>query len=324
MKKTLLSIFIFAVTILVCAFSLELYYRYLNPLVLSNTASLSFKKWSKANIHNNRLGFRDKERTIKKAANIDKRVLFLGASNVVGQGISDLNERISERLETKLNAFSDQKYEVVNCGAMTLDLINSSYSILNRYQQMNFEYDSVVLYYKWTAIRHVPDVIAAYRENKAKHYVVQKENKVKDWLSQNSFAYDWLNTVFQDKNYKADNNESFLDWHMKYYRKPEYFKKHINALKLLDNFLKANGRDFYVLITAASYDPVERQENEDVLNAFKQALNLSNVNFVDVTNVFDGYSLDEIRISPYDSHNKPIFYEKMVEELYPSILSKEG
>ncbi len=309
---------VFALTILLIVIGAELYYRFINPQVLGNTGSLSYVKWSQHNVKLNSWGFRDIERSIKKTDPNIKRVLVIGPSNIYGQGVTNLDDRLTERLEKKLNESSSTKYEVINFGTMTLDTIGTSVVLLNNAIQAGMDFDVVVVYYAWNAIKHIPEIGQAYMKQKMSHYQEAKPNPVDVALSKSSYLYDWVKNVSKDKSFKMD-GKTYTEWHLDYYQNPEYFNKHIEALKLINDMVAKHNAKFYLLITPISYSEKDREKYAPVQTKFLQALKDSGIAYADATQIYNGIPELEIPVSKFDGHNKSKYYGDMVNVLAPLI-----
>ncbi len=309
---------VFALTVLLIVIGAELYYRFANPKVLGNTGSLSYVKWSNNNVKLNSWGFRDIERSIKKNDPTTKRVLVIGPSNVYGQGVTNLEERLTERLERKLNENSTTKYEVINFGTMTMDTISTAAVLLNNAIQAGLEFDYVVVYYAWNAIKHIPEIGQAYMQYKMSHYNEVKPNPVDVALSKSSYLYDWVKNVSKDKGFKMD-GKTYTEWHMDFYQNDVYFQKHIEALKSLNDMAAKQNAKFYLLITPISYSEKERKQYVNVHDKFLASLQAANIAYADATQIYNGIPEMEIPVSKYDAHNKPKYYGNMVDILAPLI-----
>lgn len=310
---------VFALTVLLIIIGAELYYRFVNPKVLGNTGSLSYQKWSNQNVKLNSWGFRDKERTIKKENPNIKRILVIGPSNIYGQGVTNLEERLSERLEKKLNENSTTKYEVLNLGTMTLDTIGTSVVLLNNVIQAGLEFDAVVIYYAWNAIKHIPEIGQAYIQHKMSHYQEAKPNVIDQTLSKGSYLYDWVKNVSKDKSFKID-GKTYTEWHLSFYQNDQYFQKHIEALQSINDMVSKQNAKLYLLITAISYSEKERQQYASVREKFLDALRSSNIAYADATQIYNGIPELDIPVSKYDGHNKSKYYGDMVNILAPVVL----
>ncbi len=318
MEQLKKNLAVFALTILLIVIGAELYYRFANPEVLGNTGSLSYAKWEKQHVKLNSWGFRDKERDVKKADPNIKRVLVLGPSNIYGQGVSNLEERLSERLEKRLNADGTQKYEVLNLGTMTLDTVGSSAILLANFIQAGVEFDEVVIYYPWNAIKHIPEIGKAYLKHKTSHYQEAKPNPIETALAKSSYLFDWVKNVSKDKSFKID-GKTYTEWHLDFYENDEYFQKHIAALKSIDEMLKAHNAKLILLITPISYSEKERERYAAVQTRLLDSLKAENISFADATQIYNGIPEAEIPVSKYDGHNKPKYYGDMVDKLAPII-----
>lgn len=296
----------------------EIYYRFFNQEILGNTGSLSYTRWAQKNFVINSWGFRDKERSVKKIDPKIHRILVFGPSNIVGQGVTNLEDRLSERLEKTLNQ-NGLQYEVINCGDMTLDPIGSMARILDSMIKKNVEFDSVVFYYTFNTIKHIPEIGNRYFEIKKANEVKKQDNEVAKFLSQNSYAFDWLNNVSQDKKLLIE-GKTYTEWHLSFYQNPNYFMEHIKYINMIDKVLKQLGKKFFVLITPISYNPEERSKYQPILDAFKQALTVNSITYTDASKIYDGIPEKNIPVSKYDGHNKPIYYQSMVDILAPQIL----
>jgi hypothetical protein len=320
MKTLLKNILVFLFTVIIVFIGAEIYYRFLNQEILGNTGSLSYTRWARKYFAINSWGFRDKERSVKKSDPRIHRILVFGPSNIVGQGVTKLEDRLSERLEKSLNQNSLQ-YEVINCGDMTLDPIGSMARILDTMIKRNIEFDSVVFYYSFNAIKHIPEIGARYFEIKKTNEIKKQENKLAKFLSKHSYAFDWLSNVSQDKKLLIE-GKTYNEWHLSFYQNPKYFMEHIKYINLIDKGLKKLGKKFFILITPISYNPQERSKYQPVLEVFKQALEMNSISYVDASKIYDGILEKEIPVSKYDGHNKPIYYQNMVDLLAPKILSE--
>lgn len=319
MKTIVKNLAVILLTCLVVFVGTEIYYRWINPEILGNTGSLSYMRWAKANFKVNSWGFRDKERTINKSNSDIHRILVLGPSNIVGQGVTNIEERLSERLEKKLNE-SNPKYEVINCGDMTLDPVGSMARILSSMINNKVEFDTVVFYYSWNAIKHIPDIQARYYQIKKSNETKKQNNPIAQYLSKHSYAYDWLSNVSQDKKLLIE-GKTYNEWHLGFYQQESYFMEHIKVLNSIDKALKQNNKKLILLLTPVSYNPDERAKYLAVDKIFKQALDVNSISYVDATKIYDGIPEKDIPVSKYDGHNKPKYYQNMVELLAPEILN---
>ncbi len=309
---------VFLLTVLLIVIGAELYYRFVNPKVLGNTGSLSYTKWSLNNVKLNSWGFRDKERTIKKENPAIKRVLVIGPSNIYGQGVTNLEERLTERLERKLNASNSGQYEVINFGTMTLDPVGTSVVLLNNTIQAGLEFDYVVVYYAWNAIKHIPEIGQAYMKYKMSHYNEAKPNPLDQALSKSSYLYDWVKNVSKDKTFLID-GKTYTEWHLDYYNNDDYFRKHIEALKSINDMVSKHNAKLYLLIVPISYNEKEREKYAPIRNKLLSALQEANISYADATQIYNGIPEMEIPVSKYDGHNKSKYYENMVDILVPLI-----
>lgn len=305
-------------TVLIFAFGAEIYYRYLNPEILGNTGSLSYKKWSKDHVKLNSWGFRDVERSARRLAGVDHRILMFGPSNVYGQGVTDLEQRITERLEKKLNENGSTAYEVINCGLMTLDTLGTAMSLTRQYYSRGMDFDSVVVYLPWNSIKFLEDILNEYKERKNAHYEVKKENKIENFFKKNSYAYNWLSNVSKDKSYTPD-EKSYVQWHLDHYKDKTKFYKYLSAIKGYNDALAKVGKKLFLLVVPISYNEEEREEYAEVEKIFFNSLSRMGIAYADVTDIFDGIPEAEIPVSKYDGHNKPKYYKNMVEILAPVI-----
>ena len=319
MKTIVKNLAVILLTCLVVFVGTEIYYRWINPEILGNTGSLSYMRWAKANFKVNSWGFRDKERTINKSNPNIHRILVLGPSNIVGQGVTNIEERLSERLEKKLNE-SNPKYEVINCGDMTLDPVGSMARILSSMINNKVEFDTVVFYYSWNAIKHIPDIQARYYQIKKSNETKKQNNPLAQYLSQHSYAYDWLSNVSQDKKLLIE-GKTYNEWHLGFYQQESYFMEHIKVLNSIDKALKQNNKKLILLLTPVSYNPDERAKYLAVVEVFKKAMDVNSISYVDATKIYDGIPEKDIPVSKYDGHNKPKYYQNMVELLAPEILN---
>lgn len=319
MKTIVKNLAVILLTCLVVFVGTEIYYRWINPEILGNTGSLSYMRWAKANFKVNSWGFRDKERTINKSSPDIHRILVLGPSNIVGQGVTNIEERLSERLEKKLNE-SNPKYEVINCGDMTLDPVGSMARILSSMINNKVEFDTVVFYYSWNAIKHIPDIQARYYQIKKSNETKKQNNPIAQYLSKHSYAYDWLSNVSQDKKLLIE-GKTYNEWHLGFYQQESYFMEHIKVLNSIDKALKQNNKKMILLLTPVSYNPDERAKYLAVVEVFKKAMDVNSISYVDATKIYDGIPEKDIPVSKYDGHNKPKFYQNMVELLAPEILN---
>jgi hypothetical protein len=311
---------VFALTILLMVIGAELYYRFANPAVLGNTGSLSYVKWSQNNVKLNSWGFRDKERDLKRASPDIKRILVIGPSNIYGQGVTNLEERLTERLEKKLNESSTTKYEVINFGTMTLDCIGSSVVLINNAVQAGMDFDAVVIYYAWNAIKHIPEIGQAYIQHKMSHYQEAKPNAIDQALSKGSYLYDWVKNVSKDKSFKID-GKTYTEWHMDFYKNDNYFQKHVEALQSINNMVSQHNAKLYLLITAISYSEKEREQYSAVKDKLLATLKSSGISYADASQIYNGIPELEIPVSKYDGHNKSKYYGDMVNILAPLISS---
>jgi hypothetical protein len=325
-------ILVFLLSIVLMLVLGELYYRFWNPAVLGNTGSLSYQKWSNKNVKLNQFGFRDQERNHQKASPAVHRALFLGPSNVYGQAVTKLEDRITERLEKLLNTeyrshLPDKGYfEVMNAGTMTLDNIGSSVLILQQFIQSHVALDSVVLYYTWNSIRHIDSISTAYNKQKQSHYkeLQGSKNSLNQFLSQHSYLYDWIVHVTRDKAFKID-GKTYNEWHLDYYRNPLYFDEHIAALKQLKALSEKAGAQFYLLLTPVSYSPEEREKYNDIKDHLIQEAAKAGIDIADATHIYDGIRESDIPVSKYDGHNKSVFYGDMAQILANTMnFSKEN
>lgn len=312
---------VFLVTVLFIALGAEVYYRFINPEVLGNTGSLSYQKWAKKNIKVNQWGFRDKERTIKKPEGIDHRVVVIGPSNILGQGVSDLNQRFTERLEKTLNETSDKKFEVMNAGTMTLDNIGTSIKLTQDLIRGGVDFDSIVIYYSWNSIKHIPGIRNKYMEFKKKHYKPKAANPADSFLTKNSYAYDWLKSVSKDKTYLID-GKTYDDWHFDFYRQEKYYQFHIETLRQLNELIAAQGAKLYLNIVPSSYKPEDRAKYQDVLERFMQDMDAKGIAYADASKIYEGIPEMDIPVSKFDGHNKPKFYGDMINILVPVMLKE--
>ena len=319
MKTIVKNLAVILLTCLVVFVGTEIYYRWINPEILGNTGSLSYMRWAKANFKVNSWGFRDKERTINKSNPDIHRILVLGPSNIVGQGVTNIEERLSERLEKKLNE-SNPKYEVINCGDMTLDPVGSMARILSSMINNKVEFDTVVFYYSWNAIKHIPDIQARYYQIKKSNETKKQNNPLAQYLSKHSYAYDWLSNVSQDKKLLIE-GKTYNEWHLGFYQQESYFMEHIKVLNSIDKALKQNNKKMILLLTPVSYNPDERAKYLAVVEVFKKAMDVNSISYVDATKIYDGIPEKDIPVSKYDGHNKPKYYQNMVELLAPEILN---
>jgi hypothetical protein len=319
MKTIVKNLAVILLTCLVVFVGTEIYYRWINPEILGNTGSLSYMRWAKANFKVNSWGFRDKERTINKSNPNIHRILVLGPSNIVGQGVTNIEERLSERLEKKLNE-SNPKYEVINCGDMTLDPVGSMARILSSMINNKVEFDTVIFYYSWNAIKHIPDIQARYYQIKKSNETKKQNNPLAQYLSQHSYAYDWLSNVSQDKKLLIE-GKTYNEWHLGFYQQESYFMEHIKVLNSIDKALKQNNKKLILLLTPVSYNPDERAKYLAVVEVFKKAMDVNSISYVDATKIYDGIPEKDIPVSKYDGHNKPKYYQNMVELLAPEILN---
>ncbi|MEY3369726.1 MAG: hypothetical protein RLZZ361_396 [Cyanobacteriota bacterium] len=319
MKTIVKNLAVILLTCLVVFVGTEIYYRWINPEILGNTGSLSYMRWAKANFKVNSWGFRDKERTINKSNPDIHRILVLGPSNIVGQGVTNIEERLSERLEKKLNE-RNPKYEVINCGDMTLDPVGSMARILSSMINNKVEFDTVVFYYSWNAIKHIPDIQARYYQIKKSNETKKQNNPLAQYLSKHSYAYDWLSNVSQDKKLLIE-GKTYNEWHLGFYQQESYFMEHIKVLNSIDKALKQNNKKMILLLTPVSYNPDERAKYLTVVEIFKKAMDVNSISYVDATKIYDGIAEKDIPVSKYDGHNKPKYYQNMVELLAPEILN---
>ena len=319
MKTIVKNLAVILLTCLVVFVGTEIYYRWINPEILGNTGSLSYMRWAKANFKVNSWGFRDKERTINKSNPDIHRILVLGPSNIVGQGVTNIEERLSERLEKKLNE-SNPKYEVINCGDMTLDPVGSMARILSSMINNKVEFDTVVFYYSWNAIKHIPDIQARYYQIKKSNETKKQNNPIAQYLSKHSYAYDWLSNVSQDKKLLIE-GKTYNEWHLGFYQQESYFMEHIKVLNSIDKALKQNNKKMILLLTPVSYNPDERAKYLAVVEVFKKAMDVNSISYVDASKIYDGIPEKDIPVSKYDGHNKPKYYQNMVELLAPEILN---
>ena len=319
MKTIVKNLAVILLTCLVVFVGTEIYYRWINPEILGNTGSLSYMRWAKANFKVNSWGFRDKERTINKSNPDIHRILVLGPSNIVGQGVTNIEERLSERLEKKLNE-SNPKYEVINCGDITLDPVGSMARILSSMINNKVEFDTVVFYYSWNAIKHIPDIQARYYQIKKSNETKKQNNPLAQYLSQHSYAYDWLSNVSQDKKLLIE-GKTYNEWHLGFYQQESYFMEHIKVLNSIDKALKQNNKKMILLLTPVSYNPDERAKYLAVVEVFKKAMDVNSISYVDASKIYDGIPEKDIPVSKYDGHNKPKYYQNMVELLDPEILN---
>jgi len=319
MKTLVKNLAVIFLTCLVVFIGTEIYYRWMNKEILGNTGSLSYMRWAKANFKVNSWGFRDKERTINKANPDIHRVLVLGPSNIVGQGVTNIEDRLGERLEKKLNE-SNPRYEVINCGDMTLDPVGSMARILSSMINNKVEFDTAVFYYSWNAIKHIPDIQARYYQIKKSNETKKQNNPIAQYLSKHSYAYDWLSNVSQDKKLLIE-GKTYNEWHLSFYQQESYFMEHLKVLNSIDKALKQNNKKLILLLTPVSYSPKERAKYLAVVNVFKQALEVNSISYVDATNIYEGIPEQDIPVSKYDGHNKSQYYQNMVELLAPDILN---
>jgi len=320
MKEILKSLCIFLLTIVLVAAGAELYYRFFNKEVLGNTGSLSYQRWGQQTIKVNSWGFRDQERQLKKADPSVYRILLIGPSHVFGQGVSNVEERLSERLQKILTEkYPGRKFEVINMGTMTLDNVSTAFQLVNMANQSGMEYDSVVLYYAWNAIKHIPEISQRYAEFKKSQY--QRNNPADAWLAKNSYAYDWLSNVMKDKNHTLD-GKSYHDWHMDFYKQPAFYDLHIRVLKAFDTLVSSKGAKMVLLITPNNPNENIRKQYQGLVDQFKSDLDINGIIYADATNIYNGIPEMEIPVSKYDGHNKPKFYGDMAEILYTTYAEK--
>ncbi len=318
MNSLVKNLSVFLITAAFVALAAEIYYRYINPEVLGNTGSLSYQKWAKKNIRVNQWGFRDQERSIKKPESVDHRVVVIGPSNILGQGVTNLQERFTERLEKALNENTGKKVEVMNAGTMTLDNIGTAIQLTQSMIQSGLEFDSIVIYYAWNSIKHIPAIRDQYLEHKRKHYKPASINPLDQFLSQNSYAYDWLKSLSKDKSYLID-GKTYDDWHFDFYRDEKYYAFHLETLRQLDELIKAQGARLYLNITPTSYKPGDRARYQDVLEHFIKDLDANAIAYADCSKIYEGIKEMDIPVSKYDGHNKPKFYGDMIDILVPQM-----
>lgn len=314
MNSILKNVLVFLITIVFLLILGEIYYRFINKEVLGNTGSLSYQKWQTKNVKINSWGFRDIERSQKKADPNIERVLVMGPSNIFGQGVTNLEDRLSERLQAKLNENSTKPYEVINMGTMTLDPIGTSVILINNCNQAGVEYDDVVIYYSWNAIKHIAEIGRRYVEIKREH--AKPANPIDLWLSQHSYLYDWIKNVSLDKALLIE-GKTYGQWHLDKYLVPEYFQRHIETLKFMDNLVKSKGAKLYLLITPISYNDKEREKYSELRPQLFSALDAAGIHYADATQIYNGIPEMEIPVSKYDAHNKSKYYGDMVNILVP-------
>lgn len=314
MNNIFKNILVFLITIVFLSILGEIYYRFLNKEVLGNTGSLSYQKWQAKNVKINSWGFRDQERTAKKLDPSIRRVIVMGPSNIFGQGVTNLQDRLSERLEARLNENSTLRYEVINMGTMTLDPIGTSVILTNNIIQSGVEFDDLVVYYSWNAIKHIAEIGRKYVEIKRKH--AKSANPIDLWFSQHSYLYDWIKNVSLDKALLIE-GKTYGQWHLDKYLVPEYFQRHIETLEFMNNLAKNKGAKLYLLITPISYNDSERQKYAQLRTQFLTALDAAGIRYADASQIYNGIPEMEISVSKYDGHNKPKFYGDMVNILVP-------
>ncbi len=317
MNKLIQSLVVFFITIVLVVIGAEFYYRSVNQEVLGNTASLSYQKWAKSHVQLNSWGFRDQERSLKKPNSDVYRVLLIGPSNIYGQAISNLEERLSEQLQNRLNQASAKPIEVINMGTMTMDTIGTSAMILMKMAEAGLEYDSVIVYYTWNTIRHIPEIAEAYNQAKASHY--QASNPIDTSLKQHSYFYDWVSNVSKDKGFLID-GKTYNQWHLSFYQNQQYFPQHIAVLRYLNAITLAQKTKLYFLITPISYNEKERNEYASLTKNLMTELDKYNISYIDSTHIYDGIPEAEIPVSKYDGHNKSKFYSVMADLTAPQIL----
>lgn len=318
MKAIFKNLLVFVISFLVIAVFVEIYYRFLNPAVLGNTGSLSYTRWAKENIKMNSWGFRDKERTIKKANPNIFRVVVIGPSNVFGQAAKE-EERITEQLEAMLNqANLGRSFEVINMGTMTLDNVGTANEITNSLINGRVEFDAVVLYYAWNSIKNVPEILQKYISLKNSHYEPSGPSAVEEFLRKNSYAYDWLSTLSKDKTHTLE-GKTYDDWHFDFYKQPQYESYHVQSLVGLNQKINNYGAKFYILAVPSSYNEENRKRYDPVVKKVLSDFLNSGLIVADATNIYNGIPEQEIPVSKFDGHNKSKFYTEMAKILIAKI-----
>ena len=253
MNKLIQSVLVFALTFIFIGLGAEVYYRFLNPVLMGNESSLSYQRWAKQNIQMNSWGFRDPERRLQKDSPDSKRFVMYGPSNVFGHGLK-IGERITEILENDLSTkYPDQPFEVINAGTMTLNILGDAFRLTSQFKKAKLDTDYIVLYYPWNAIKSIPPVLKRYVDQKKANYQApKKELGLITWLKANSYAYNWFSIVTADKSFKLEGNKVYDEWHLDFYLQPNYFKAHMHHLGELKALTESMGAKLVLLIQPLS------------------------------------------------------------------------
>ncbi len=179
--------------------------------------------WNDKNSIHNSHGFRDKEYSYKKPENIF-RILVLGDSQTLGQGIKRLEDTWHKKLEVLMNGgFNHPKFEVISLSGGGWNTDTQLYELFKRGFKYNpnliiigFNHNDVPVPHaskcKNREIKFFPDlkVISWFRKNSKVYQLIEfRLNRLLETLEQKPGYADCINRRFESRGWHME--EVYLD-----------------------------------------------------------------------------------------------------------------
>lgn len=216
-----------AAALIVAEFSTRYIFR--DITTSSDDSSYFGLRWKETTANqNNSLGFREREIMPRGQSNAF-RIALVGDSFTYGQGI-DIEDRLSNRLETKLNS-DTSSYEVLNFGkggAETVDQVE----FLKRYV-LDTQPDFILL--QW----FINDVEGLNHEGRPQRLRLVPSDRLSQFLNRNSVLYYLINNQWQTLQARLGigSDYTYTEYMVERFHDPEG-ESAISAQKALDQFLE--------------------------------------------------------------------------------------
>jgi lysophospholipase L1-like esterase len=243
-------------------------------------------------IQTNSHGFFDREHTLAKPAGT-RRIAILGDSITRGWGVP-MNERFSSLLETRLNAQSGEHFEILNF-AVTAYTMTQIFDVAVQKAPKSHPDVYVLCLTVLTGSSdwgsHIARLVREHRDLK----------------------YDFLRDLVQKAGLRADDSPELSNWKLAPYRKTL-----LRELLLRTNEeVEAHSARLLVVLVPAVED---RDITQGRLRVLRESLKDTGIPVVDLTDTFDGSSIEALRINWHDVHPNALGHRMLADNLYKKLL----
>lgn len=278
-------------------------------------ASMIAKRWFQVHFDSQRNedGFRERRLLATPLPEGVQRVLFLGDSFTAGHGISNIDDRFTERLEVLLNSEQSSKYQVYNMAEPGFE-ISAIRGMENAVLEKGYSVRTIIYCYMMNDIEgYDPKTNAAIEE-------ISKRRQTSSWLVSHSYFINWM--YHRWVQYSAGSSVDYFPHLVESYNGLSWRGVELD----LNNMVAMStekGVEFRLVIFPFMHNLGPDYPFRHAHEKLVAWANSRNVPVLDMMPIFTSHASEKLTVNAFDNHPNERAHQIIAEEIFNWLKEKQ-